>query len=334
MYGFKNLRKIISEFKNDFQEDLRTNQDEDDSQSAVEVQIDSEDEDIDFRNKHYSVSDFGLQKIDEEDERKVKGLPPKLFDASKTMPVGKPETGVLEMKNEEFDLEEEFERLTAGKKLNKKEKKNIRNKLKNKLKRIRKRGKDADKEGAKAKKGEESESEDDPMFKQTQPVNASQKKPLEVDIKADKSDKKKTPEKKANADDEEKFEGRTPIDKNKRKEFDELLRKKKEAKNVELDSKGRPMSAKPKPEVEPMTPEGTAEKLLKYARDENEKLPDSMMLKIADLGNACWTHHHFQPEIQTRQYRSPEVILGINYNDTTDIWSFACMIFEMLTGDF
>jgi serine/threonine protein kinase len=57
-------------------------------------------------------------------------------------------------------------------------------------------------------------------------------------------------------------------------------------------------------------------------------------LKIADLGNACWTHHHFQPEIQTRQYRSPEVILGINYNDTADTWSFACMIYEMLTGDF
>ena len=57
-------------------------------------------------------------------------------------------------------------------------------------------------------------------------------------------------------------------------------------------------------------------------------------LKIADLGNACWTHHHFQPEIQTRQYRSPEVILGIYYNETADIWSFACMINEMLTGDF
>ena len=57
-------------------------------------------------------------------------------------------------------------------------------------------------------------------------------------------------------------------------------------------------------------------------------------IKIADLGNGCWTHYHFQPEIQTRQYRGPEVILGINYNQTADLWSFACMIFEMLTGDF
>ena len=57
-------------------------------------------------------------------------------------------------------------------------------------------------------------------------------------------------------------------------------------------------------------------------------------IKIADLGNGCWIHHHFQPEIQTRQYRSPEVILGINYNETADIWSLACMIFELLTGEF
>ena len=57
-------------------------------------------------------------------------------------------------------------------------------------------------------------------------------------------------------------------------------------------------------------------------------------VKIADLGNGCWIHHHFQPEIQTRQYRSPEVILGINYTETVDTWSFACMLFELLTGEF
>jgi serine/threonine-protein kinase SRPK3 len=26
--------------------------------------------------------------------------------------------------------------------------------------------------------------------------------------------------------------------------------------------------------------------------------------------------------------------LGIHYNATADIWSFACMMFELLTGDF
>ena len=65
-----------------------------------------------------------------------------------------------------------------------------------------------------------------------------------------------------------------------------------------------------------------------------QEIDPNLEIKIADLGNACWVHHHFSTEIQTRQYRSPEVILGIDYNHTADIWSFACMLFELLTGDF
>ena len=65
-----------------------------------------------------------------------------------------------------------------------------------------------------------------------------------------------------------------------------------------------------------------------------QPIDESVRIKIADLGNACWTHYHFATEIQTRQYRSPEVILGAHYDTSADMWSFACMIFEMLTGDF
>ena len=57
-------------------------------------------------------------------------------------------------------------------------------------------------------------------------------------------------------------------------------------------------------------------------------------VKICDVGNACWFNHHFSTKIQTRQYRSPEVILGVNYNETADMWSLACMVFELVTGDF
>lgn len=59
-----------------------------------------------------------------------------------------------------------------------------------------------------------------------------------------------------------------------------------------------------------------------------------MLVKICDMGNGCWSHHHFTPEIQTRQYRSPEVIIGADYDTSADVWSFACTIFEMVTGDF
>jgi serine/threonine protein kinase len=56
-------------------------------------------------------------------------------------------------------------------------------------------------------------------------------------------------------------------------------------------------------------------------------------VKIVDLGNACWVHRHFTDDIQTRQYRSPEVIIGAKYSTCADMWSLACIIFELLTGD-
>ncbi|XP_020261015.1 probable serine/threonine-protein kinase sky1 [Asparagus officinalis] len=55
--------------------------------------------------------------------------------------------------------------------------------------------------------------------------------------------------------------------------------------------------------------------------------------KIVDFGNACWVDKQFAEEIQTRQYRSPEVIIGSGYSFPADIWSFACIAFELATGD-
>ena len=53
---------------------------------------------------------------------------------------------------------------------------------------------------------------------------------------------------------------------------------------------------------------------------------ETISVKIADLGNACWVGHHFTNDIQTRQYRSPEVILGAKWGASTDIWSMAAMV--------
>lgn len=53
---------------------------------------------------------------------------------------------------------------------------------------------------------------------------------------------------------------------------------------------------------------------------------DVISVKIADLGNACWISHHFTNDIQTRQYRSPEVILGAKWGASTDVWSMAAMV--------
>lgn len=55
--------------------------------------------------------------------------------------------------------------------------------------------------------------------------------------------------------------------------------------------------------------------------------------KVVDFGNACWADKQFAEEIQTRQYRAPEVILQCGYSYSVDMWSFGCTAFELATGD-
>lgn len=76
------------------------------------------------------------------------------------------------------------------------------------------------------------------------------------------------------------------------------------------------------------------EKTLRWKENILIPLDINLRIKIVDFGNACWTHKHFTNNIQTREYRSPEVILGLEYYANTDIWSLACMVFEMLTNTF
>ncbi|TPX37591.1 hypothetical protein SmJEL517_g00652 [Synchytrium microbalum] len=70
------------------------------------------------------------------------------------------------------------------------------------------------------------------------------------------------------------------------------------------------------------------------ARDKRRLQDEKIKVKIADLGNACWVDHHFTNDIQTRQYRAPEAILGAKYDSSADMWSLGCMVFELLTGDY
>ncbi|XP_060094243.1 SRSF protein kinase 3-like [Heteronotia binoei] len=58
-----------------------------------------------------------------------------------------------------------------------------------------------------------------------------------------------------------------------------------------------------------------------------------MGVKIADLGSACWTYKSFSKKIQTQPYRALEVLLGLDYGTPADIWSTACLAFELATGE-
>ncbi|KAF5312106.1 hypothetical protein D9619_003398 [Psilocybe cf. subviscida] len=67
----------------------------------------------------------------------------------------------------------------------------------------------------------------------------------------------------------------------------------------------------------------------------DKPLPPAISVKIADLGNATPSQKHFTEDIQTRQYRAPEAILGrSDWDARADIWSVACVVFELLTAEY
>lgn len=65
--------------------------------------------------------------------------------------------------------------------------------------------------------------------------------------------------------------------------------------------------------VKPASLAATKAAILKASYQPDLKDMDILMRSravIVDLGNACWTHRHFSEDIQTRQYRAPEVLIG------------------------
>ncbi|EDR16045.1 uncharacterized protein LACBIDRAFT_186862 [Laccaria bicolor S238N-H82] len=75
--------------------------------------------------------------------------------------------------------------------------------------------------------------------------------------------------------------------------------------------------------------------LSKLRNQDAAERPPPISVKIADLGNATPSTKHYTEDIQTRQYRAPEAIVGRrDWDDRADIWSVACVIFELLTAEY
>jgi len=61
--------------------------------------------------------------------------------------------------------------------------------------------------------------------------------------------------------------------------------------------------------------------------------PASSQIKIIDFGNATYESEHHSSIINTRQYRGPEVVLEMEWNELSDIWSLGCIFLELYTGE-
>lgn len=66
--------------------------------------------------------------------------------------------------------------------------------------------------------------------------------------------------------------------------------------------------------------------------DTNLLNPETVTIKLSDFGSCCGTDYKFH-DIQTRYYRAPEIILNTDFNETIDVWSVGCVIYELLTGE-
>ncbi|OKL63322.1 hypothetical protein UA08_01739 [Talaromyces atroroseus] len=55
-------------------------------------------------------------------------------------------------------------------------------------------------------------------------------------------------------------------------------------------------------------------------------------IKVIDFGSSCFENEKVYTYIQSRFYRSPEVILGMSYGMAIDMWSLGCILAELFTG--
>lgn len=83
---------------------------------------------------------------------------------------------------------------------------------------------------------------------------------------------------------------------------------------------------------------------LKFLRDHKiihcDLKPENILLKssnktgvkLIDFGSSCFEHEKLYTYIQSRFYRSPEIIMGLPYSTQIDMWSFGCLLCELSSG--
>ena len=54
---------------------------------------------------------------------------------------------------------------------------------------------------------------------------------------------------------------------------------------------------------------------------------------VIDFGGAVYDNENRHCTINTRQYRAPEVLFGLPWDEESDIWGVGCIAMELFTGD-
>ena len=58
-----------------------------------------------------------------------------------------------------------------------------------------------------------------------------------------------------------------------------------------------------------------------------------LRIKIIDFGSATFDWEHHSTVVSTRHYRALEVILELGWNQSCDVWSVGCILFELFFGN-
>ncbi|CAM9184203.1 unnamed protein product, partial [Heterosigma akashiwo] len=62
-------------------------------------------------------------------------------------------------------------------------------------------------------------------------------------------------------------------------------------------------------------------------------VPAEPRIKVIDFGGATYDDEHKSSIINTRQYRGPEVTLGLGWSFPSDQWSVGCILAELFSGE-
>jgi len=69
-------------------------------------------------------------------------------------------------------------------------------------------------------------------------------------------------------------------------------------------------------------------------RDEGKKVRilKNPEIRLIDFGSTTFDHEHHSSIVQTRHYRAPEVVMELGWDQSCDVWSVGCIIFELAMG--